>query len=160
MPDLTQLLRGKSNLLTDISEFVAESGDIVYWRLLLVWRVLSSANRAIGDAAVQAHQTANFAGCGNLTDAAAEHLARCPQLQTVNFALGRNLTDAAAQHLARCRGLQTVDFRFCGNLTDAAAQRLAQCPQLQTVNFAGCRNLTDAAAQQLRQRRPLLSVYI
>ena len=40
----------------------------------------------------------DFEFCENLTDAAAQHLAQCPQLQTVNFEHCHNLTDAAAQH--------------------------------------------------------------
>ena len=48
----------------------------------------------------------DFAGCGNLTDAAAQHLARCTQLRTVHFGGCWKLTDAAAQHLAQCPQLQ------------------------------------------------------
>ena len=47
------------------------------------------------------HHTVNFDGCENLTDAAAQHLAQCPQLQTVNIFNCYNLTDTAAQHLAQ-----------------------------------------------------------
>ena len=108
MPDLAPLL--ESTLPTRIAEFLGEPGSLEQYRALSVWRSLSHINQAIAEGAVQAQKTANFAGCWNLTDAAAQYLAQCPQLQA-------------------------VDFDCCGNLTDAAAQHLAQCPQLQTVNF-------------------------
>ena len=114
MPDLTPSL--KSTLLSRITEFIGKSGSLQQYKALSVWRSLSRSNRAIADRAAQAQQTANFASCGILTDAAAKHLAQCPQLQKVNFA-------------------------FCVNLTDAAAQYLAQCPQLHTVNFQGCQRI-------------------
>ena len=133
MTDQTQSLSGKHVLLTKIVDFIDESGSLQHHKAYLVWRSLSRTNNKIGNAVVARQQTANFANCRNLKDAAAQHLAQCPQLQTVNFAGCRNLTDAAAQHLA-------------------------QCPQLQTVNFQGCLKLTDAAAQYLTQRHPSISV--
>ena len=99
MPDLKPSL--KSTLLSRITEFIGKSGSLKQYKALSVWRSLSRSNRAIADRAAQAQQTANFAGCGNLTDAAAQHLAQCPQLQTVTFARCGNLTDAAAQHLSQ-----------------------------------------------------------
>ena len=120
MPDQKPSL--KITLLTRISEFVGGEGSLEQYRALSVWRSLSQINKATAKEAFEAQKEANFAFRRNLTDAAAKHVAQCPQLQT-------------------------VDFAFCQNLTDAAAQHLAQCPQLQTVNFAGCGNLTDAAAQ-------------
>ena len=79
------------------------------------------------------HTRVNFRGCGNLTDAAAEHLAQCPLLQTVNF-------------------------YGCGNLTDAAAERFAQSRQLadvvaqpQNVYFEGCRPFPNESAEQPEQ---------
>ena len=83
MPDLTPLL--ESTLLTRIAEFLGESGSLEQYEALLSWRLLSHSNQAIANGAVQAQKTANFAGCGNLTDAAAQHLAQCPKLQTVNL---------------------------------------------------------------------------
>ena len=112
----------ESTLLKRITEFIGESGSREQYEAFLVWRSLSRSNQAIAEGAAQAQKTAEFAGFHNLTDAAAQHLAQCPQLQA-------------------------VDFAGCRNLTDAAAQHLAQCPQLQTVYFAGCENLTDAATQ-------------
>ena len=150
MPDLTPHLN--STLLARVAEFLGESGSLKQYEALLVWRSLSRHNKPSADGAVQAQNTANFSGCWNLTDAAAQHLAaRCPWLEKVNFAHCYNLTDAAAQHLARWLQLRTVNFERCRNLTDAAAQHLARCPQLQTVNFQGCPMLTDAAAQHLAQ---------
>ena len=181
MPDLTPSL--ESTLLAQIADFIAESGSLEQDEALSVWRSLSQSNKEIAEGAVKPRMTANFAGCGNLTDAAAQqlaqcpqlqtvnfegcpkltdaaakHLAQCPQLQTVKFYRCENLTDAAAQHLAQCAKLQTVSFAFCLNLTDAAAQHLAQCPLLQTANFQGCENVTYAAAKYLTPRHPLISV--
>ena len=106
-------------------EFETASGSREQYKAISLWRSLSTTSQAIGDGAIQAQKTANFAHCQRLTDAAAQHLAKCPQLRTVNFENCAKLTDAAAQHLARCPQLQTVTFRFCWNLTDASAQHLA-----------------------------------
>ena len=131
MPDLTESFN--STLLPGVMKFVGESGSLEQYKALSVWRSLSLTNQAIGNGELQAQRTANFSFCANLTDEAAQHLARCPQLRTVSFP-------------------------YCLYLTDAAAQHLARCPQLQTVNFAFCKNLTDAAAQHLTQRHPHISV--
>ena len=83
MPDLTKSLNSTS--LSGIMSFVGESGSLEQYKALSVWRSLSLTNQAIGDGELQAQKTVNFRGCGNLTDAAAQYLAQCPQLHTVNF---------------------------------------------------------------------------
>ena len=136
IPDLMPPL--KFTLLSRITEFIGElQGSLQQHKALSVWRSLSQSNKATAKEAFEAQKKANFAFYRNLTDAAAKHLAQCPQLQTVNFQGCRNLTDAAAQHLAQCPQLQIVNFQGCPNLTDAAAEHLAQCPTLKTVQFQG-----------------------
>ena len=83
MPDLKKSLN--STLIAGVMEFLGKSGSLKECKALSVWRSLSLTNQAIGDGELQAQKTANFASCVNLTDAAAQHLAQCPQLQTVDF---------------------------------------------------------------------------
>ena len=53
----------------------------------------------------------NFENCSELTDSAAEHLAKCAQLQSVNFTGCANLTHAAAEHLAKCADFRPATLR-------------------------------------------------
>ena len=69
MPDQAPLL--ESTLTTRIAEFLGEAGSLEQYKAFSVWRSLSHINQAIAEGAVQAQKTAEFAGCGNLTDAAA-----------------------------------------------------------------------------------------
>ena len=127
------MFEGEVSLLHHLTDFVAESDSLHSQKVQRVWRTLSRDNKKTVDGADGVLKTVNLSSCRNLTDAAAQHLAQCPQLQTVNFERCENLTNAAAQHLAGCRQLQTVSFHGCGNLTIAAAQHLARCPRLQNV---------------------------
>ena len=63
--------------------------------------------------------------CHNITDAAVQALASCP-----NHYDSTNITDAAVQALASsCPNLTTVSLLYCRNITDAAVQALAiSCP--------------------------------
>ena len=85
MHNQTQLLSGKSVLLTKIVDFVHESGSLQQQNAYLVWCSLSNTNKEIGNGAIATQDHVNFSRRGNLTDAAAQYLAQCPQLQTVNF---------------------------------------------------------------------------
>ena len=73
------------SLLHHITDFVAESGSLHSLKLQRVWRTLSRDNKKTVDGADGVLKTVNLSSCRNLTDAAAQHLAQCPQLQTVNF---------------------------------------------------------------------------
>ena len=99
---------GEVSLLLNITDFVAESESLHSQKVQRVWRTLSRDNKKTVDGADGVLKTVNLSSCRNLRDAAAQHLAQCPQLQTVSFAGCRNLTDAAAEHLAQCPQLQTV----------------------------------------------------
>ena len=83
MTDLTPSLQ--STLLARIVEFLGHSGSRKQYEAISVWSTLSHINQVIAEGAAQAQKSANFAGCQNLTDAAAQHLAQCPKLQAVNF---------------------------------------------------------------------------
>jgi hypothetical protein len=54
------------------------------------------------------------------------------------------MTDAAAEHLSRCNNLQSVNFESCANLTQGAAEKLRKTTQLQAVKFTYCPSATDA----------------
>ena len=101
---------GEVSLLLKITDFVAESESLHSQKVQRVWRTLSRDNKKTVDGADGTLKTVNLASCRNLTDAAAQHLAQCPQLQTVNFGGCRNLTDAAAQHLIQRHPFISVDI--------------------------------------------------
>ena len=105
-----------------------------------------------------------------MTDAAARHLPGCPQLRSVSLAYCRALTDASAEHLARCQlGLHVRGerFFFCQiwkNKFEGREPRStissfsARCPELRAVDFSGCGSLTDAAAASLSKCAQLEAV--
>ena len=60
--------------------------------------------------------------CGRFTDAAAGHIAKCPQLKKVDFSFQKSLTDAAAEALAACPKLEQVNFKSCSRLTNGGGK--------------------------------------
>ena len=90
-----------------------------------------------------------FQECDQLTDAFAEHLARCKQLESVDFNCCDSMAAAAVVHLARCPRLKSVDGL---PLTSHAAKCLAQCPELQSVRVY----VSDASGAAMKHLQKVL----
>jgi hypothetical protein len=62
-----------------------------------------------------------------LTDAAAEHMSRCPQLRSVDFSNCPNMTGTASQYVSNCSQLRSVILEDCGNRASVVTVQLAKC---------------------------------
>ena len=94
-------------------------------------------------------------GCGNITDAAAQVLARrCPGLTYIDLYCCTNITDAAVEVLAmHCTNICTIGLKGCTRITDTAIGALARhCTGMTGLNVANCSGITDAAVRAVALR--------
>jgi hypothetical protein len=92
-------------------------------------------------------------GGAKITDVGIKSLAQLPHMREV-YLQSLDITDAAADAIARMPSLETVGLRYCLSVTDAALIPFAKLPRLRHLDLCGSK-ITDAGIETILKLKDL-----